>query len=384
LTTITTDEPARAWRSAVRDWAILLLVALLATAARYAVYRLALNGGSFSDFVQSLCRWDCGWYQSVANGYELPPPMARNGAANWAFFPLYPLLVRAVQSVSGLDWAHAGFIVSNLTGVVAAAVARPLMRGERAYWLFAFGVVAGPFSFLFSLSYSEGLFILLTLLALRALQRSDYVAAGAWGALVSATRVTGLLIGLAILVQAIVDQLRAGTRPAALPLALLADRRLLLAGLLVPLGLIAFMLHLKLLMGDGLAFSHVQVGWGRTLANPLVNWWETFSTGWPFTDGFGVFNAHAWMAAIAVALSVALATTGRWAAAAFCLAALLVSLSAGLTSTTRFVTGFAPLGIPIAEAIARSRWATWLAYPLAFAFGLAMTAGWLLNWNLLV
>lgn len=375
----------RSHRLTGRDWLILVGIALSGIALRFAAYRIGLQGGSFDDYLAALCRWDCGFYRSVALGYHDLSQVQRGGSANWAFFPLYPLLVGTLQAVTGLGWNMAGFVVSNTLGLLAAAAARPLIRGsERAYWLFVIGLLLGPFSLLFSLPYSESLFILLTILALRALQRSDYLVAGLWGALMSATRVTGLLIGVAILVQAIQDSLRTGIAPAALPARLLGDRRLLLAGLLVPLGLIAFMLHLKFAIGDGLAFSRVQIAWGRNIGNPLTNWLDVMTSSWPFTGHFGLFSTHAWFAGFGFVLAAVLAATGRWAAAAFCVAALLLSLSAGLTSLTRFFAGLAPLCFPLAEWIGRSRWATWITAPLAVALGVGVTMGWLLNWNLMV
>lgn len=46
-----------------------------------------------NTFVSSLMQWDAGWYKyTIENGYSLEPT---NGAqANWAFFPLYPLIVK--------------------------------------------------------------------------------------------------------------------------------------------------------------------------------------------------------------------------------------------------------------------------------------------------
>jgi hypothetical protein len=375
---------AHAGQRLVRDLASLVLLAILATAARYLVYRLAIGDGSLSDYITKICDWDCHWYRGVAYGYDVFPAAGRAGDANWVFFPLFPLLTRLVQMVTGLDWAHAGFVFSNLCGIAAALICRPLLRSERAYWLFAVGLIAGPFSLHFSLPYSEALFILLTLLALRALERSRYVTAGGWGALLSATRVTGVLIGFALVVQAVVDKRRSGLAWAELPRALLTDRRLLLGALLVPIGLIAFMVYLRFHTGDGLAFAHAQIGWSRSVGNPIAKWWATMLTGWPFRDGFGTQTTLGWTAMTAMGLTIALAATGRWAAAVFCAVALLVSMSAGLTSIIRFSTGLAPLGLVLAGAFAFRGWTAVLGHVLGIGAGLVITAAWLLRWNLLV
>src|SRR5690606_18536658 len=108
----------------------------------------------------------------------------------------------AFSSLTGLPVLPSGFVLSNAFIFAAALCARPLFGAQAtAYWLFVVGLLMGPFSFLFSMLYSESLFILLTVLGLVALQRSHYLAAAVAGALLSATRPTGVLFVFAILVQ---------------------------------------------------------------------------------------------------------------------------------------------------------------------------------------
>ncbi|MGN6490004.1 MAG: hypothetical protein ACTHLT_19575 [Devosia sp.] len=375
-----TPEPTRSgvigsrWRT---DLFLALLFLLLGNLGRYGVLLYLQGAGSPLDYLTALCVWDCEWYRTIIeHGYDAAPvEHLRPGGANWAFFPLYPLLVTAV-SRAGVPVLLAGFVVSSACIVAACLAARPLLRGDRAWRLWGFSLLAGPFSMLFATLYTESLFILLIVLSLRALQRENYLQAGIWGALLSATRVTGVLMTLGILVGAVASQRRAGVAWRAIPLALLRRGDVVLSIFLAPVGLFAYMAYMAARSGDGLAFLHIQRAWGRDLGNPLTVLWQALAQPLPFSpDGMLVFT---WAVAAIFGLLLALVMlfTRREAAATFTALAILASLSSGVTAMIRFSAGLAPIGMVIAEALARWRWLYWLAFPLSFLVGLLVTLGW--------
>lgn len=362
----------------VRLWGTLVALALCGAILKYAVFVYMTGNASPLGFADGMCIWDCGWFRSIASGYETALPTNRNGDATWAFFPLFPLIVKIVSMATTLPWTAAGILVSHAFGVLAAGAARPLFDGnDRAYWLFAFGLLLGPFSLLVSIPYSESLFILLTILVLVELQRGDYLKAGLFAALLSATRITGVLIGLAIVLQVVVDLRRSGKRWRDLPSAVLGDNRLLLGLALVPVGLIAYMVYLRITMGDGLAFAHVQSAWGRTPDNPFLQLSKAVLAAWPFNDVWDRQTTYLLGAAVAIVLTTLVALRGRYAAAMFCVAALVIAFSTGVQSSVRFAAGLAPLGIVTAEYLAAHRWLYWASFPIGLAIGLAIVAGWL-------
>ena len=356
---------------------LVLASLLLGNLGRYGVYLLLHGNGSPLDYLSALCVWDCGWYTTiVAHGYDLAPvEYFRPGGANWAFFPLYPLLAGTLHRL-GLAIPLAGFFVSTAGIAIAAIAARPLLRGSRTWPLWAFSLLAGPFSMLFATLYTESLFILLIVLSLRALQRENSLAAGLWTALLSATRVTGVLMTIAILVAAVADQRRAGTSWRAIPGALVRRGDLILGLFMAPLGLFAYMAYVALLTGDGLAFLHIQRAWGRDLGNPLTALWQAMSLPLAFTPSEMVLFTWGSGAIIGLVLSAWMLLTRREAAGTFTALAILASLSSGVTSMIRFSAGLAPIGIVIAEAFSRWRWLYWLAFPMSFALGLLVTLGW--------
>lgn len=145
--------------------------------------------------------WDGGWYINIIrNGYsltELAP-----GQRNTVFFPLYPLLSRAVAWLTG-DVMWACVIVSNVCFIAAAVV---LYRFVREKWDSRVAentvllLCTAPHSFYFSACYTESLFLLLWVCAFYAGHRQVWWAAGLFVALAGATRLIGLsaLGGLAL------------------------------------------------------------------------------------------------------------------------------------------------------------------------------------------
>ena len=95
-----TGQPALSWRA---DLAWVLGIGVLSRAWVFGVAWLfnehfALGRSSLS----LLCSWDCGWYQNIAeHGYHAQPTEHPLGEANWAFFPLFPLLARAAGWATG-------------------------------------------------------------------------------------------------------------------------------------------------------------------------------------------------------------------------------------------------------------------------------------------
>jgi len=151
----------------------------------------------------------------------------------------------------------------------------------------------------------------------------------------------------------------------------------------VPLGLLAYMVYLRFTVGDGLAFARIQQTWFRSLQNPFAVWWGVVSNGWPFKPGWGLLNTLALLVALATWLIIGMARAGRVAMAAFCLAALLLSVGSGLGSSLRFIGGLAPVTIFLAEALASRRWLTWATIPVGLVLGAAFAADWMLGDTLL-
>lgn len=147
-------------------------------------------------FWDPFARYDSGWYQMIASrGYAWAP----GGRSNIAFFPAYPLVMGALGRLLGgtqSDVYFAGIVVSWLCSIAAVgvvyAVARLDLPGDRA-WHAALLTFVFPFAFFFGVVYSEGLFLLGLAAAIYGLRTRRWLLGAAAGAVMTATRVNGIM-----------------------------------------------------------------------------------------------------------------------------------------------------------------------------------------------
>ena len=189
--------------------------------------------------LQVLTSWDGAWYYKIIrDGYPTVIPAAvtyEMPEARAAFFPVYPMLVRAADAVLPGGDVAAGVFVNFVLGAVAVVLVGILAHelfgervGYRAMLLMAFF----PGSMALSLTYSEAPLIVLAAACLLMLLREQWLAAGLLAAVATATRPNGLALVAACAVAAAV--------------AIRDDRRwgALVAPLLAPIGFITFQLYL--------------------------------------------------------------------------------------------------------------------------------------------
>jgi Mannosyltransferase (PIG-V) len=204
-------------------------------------------------FLGVFARWDAGWFLRIAeHGYD-----TKQSAA---FFPVYPLCVRALAFVLRSHLA-AGFVISLAAAGGAAAILYRLSRSRDAVVLLALY----PIAYVFTSVYSDGLFLLFAVAAFDAAVRGRSLAAGVLGGLAVATR----LLGLALLPALVVLLWRRGL-PKLAPL------------LLLPAALGAYMLYLHEHFGDAFAFAHAESGyWLRhtPALGPLTGLWDAIHSG---------------------------------------------------------------------------------------------------------
>jgi len=372
-------QPARSVSQSATLLAVPLLAALVGLAIRYAAYAATIQDASLAAFADGLCRWDCQWYvRVVETGYDPFPVPSMVNAGNWAFFPLMPVLVAALRFVTGLPTMVAATGLSIVLSIAAARIAWPLLgRDLRAYALFSTFLLAGPFAIYFTTFYTEVLFLFLTVCVFAALRDGRFLLAGILAALLSATRIVGVFIVFAILFEMWRAHKDAGgTWRDAVP-TLFRRPDWLLALAVAPLGLFAYMAYLHWLIGDALAFSHVQRAWGRPMGNPLAFVWNAL-TNWS-TEGWlpTVSQQLAVATFTGYALTIGLVLRRRYAMALYCAICLTLPLFAGMASMLRFVAGLAPVPLMLSELLARHRWLfvmTAIGFPIA---GYFTTIAWL-------
>jgi hypothetical protein len=355
------------YRHEISSSLIILTLFFASRAFMYVVLGTAAGDFSGSTVTRSLCQWDCGWYMGLIDGgYHLLPP-STSGEANWAFFPLYPLLAASLKKLLALSSLMAGQLVSNAAALAAGFVASRILCNTRALIAFCTLLYFGPFSFYFATVYTEALFVFLSLSCFYFLSKRQYLAAGAMAALLSATRSVGVMMTLAIAVTALQDHLASGRSIRSFPFAVLQNPPLVLAVLLAPLGLFLYMGYLHIHVGDALAFSHVQRAWDRQIGNPftvLISALKTKDLGGFIRTGDVSVRWMGLWSVLGLVLTVYLAWLRRFSEAIFTLLCILIPLSTHIASMPRYVIGLAPLLIISSQLLASNRILMMIALPM--------------------
>ena len=144
--------------------------------------------------------WDGVWFVRIAaDGYGAHPD-------SQAFFPLYPLLVRAASVLTG-DLVVAGVLVSLGCYALAMILLYRLVRDDfderAALWSVVF-ISVFPTALVFQAVYSESLFLFLALASFVSARNGRFGRAGLLGGLASMTRLTGWCLALPLAWEAYV------------------------------------------------------------------------------------------------------------------------------------------------------------------------------------
>jgi len=339
----------------------LIAMAILAVLWRLALYKLlSLPFGALTD---AMCQYDCGWYLRIGySGYGADAEFANYGSLpHWAFFPLFPLVLRVfftvMRTTSELaSQEAAGMVASNLLylGFILTAFAyarrtRPALDQN----LLLLVLILAPYGYFFSAVYSEGLFSMLLLGAMLMLAERRILLAAALIALLCATRPTGVLM----LVPLAVERMRHlwQGRLRADRVELLGETLLPLA--IAPLGLSLYMAAQYVATGDAMTFSHVQVLWDRHWIGPLamlshgLAQWDWANLIDPKAPPSQSYDA-AWALA-GLALAAKLAWRRRFVEAWFLAAGVLLPASTALHSLPRFVATSPLVLLTLAEWMGR-------------------------------
>jgi hypothetical protein len=203
-----------------------------------------------------------------------------------------------------------------------------------------FYVAAFPVSYFFSLPLTESLFLLLTVGSFYAAKRERWWIAGLLGALASATRITGVLL-LPALALVYWETYRT-----------LKPRLNFLPLLLIPTGLLSFMLFLYRTTGNAFAFRDITVeAWGRRPQFFLRTLFSYFSHMLSIAEPWNFRLLNFLAASAALACGVVLLKRRRWSLACYALASTLVALSNSLLhSQARYAMVVFPAFMVVAAA----------------------------------
>src|SRR5262249_38228330 len=230
------------------------------------------------------------WYLVIAH-YGYRPELGSLTASRTAFFPLYPLGLKAIAALgtppvlagvllSSLAFALALYGIHRLTTLelaTAARVTRPRPEGRDVARLAVMVTAFAPMAFFFSAVYSESLYLALSVGLFWSARQGRWGAVGALGALAGATRSAGIVLALPAVILYLYGprQDRAPDFPRARRLE--PPYRLRKAVLwlgLIPVGLCLYAAFLGLSGGDALMPFHAQGVWDRHFAGPYLGVWD--------------------------------------------------------------------------------------------------------------
>lgn len=170
-----------------------------------------------------------------------------------AFFPVYPMLISffakpfTSDPFSSLIFSTlVGLLISNIAFFLALAFLWELIRidySQKIAYLTIILILVFPTSFYFGALYNESLFLLLSVLSFYSLRKGMLIASSIIGAISSATRIFGLILFPAFLVEIWHEGVK-------------SSRIFWL--LLIPAGLGIYMLYQYLTVGDPLEFYRLQ------------------------------------------------------------------------------------------------------------------------------
>jgi hypothetical protein len=197
--------------------------------------------------------WDSSWYMRIAEeGYRYTP----GEQSSVAYFPLYPLAIRAVEAL-GPDVYQAGVLVTLLCGPLALLL---FLRWTRFRVDEPTALQAGlllalyPFAFfLYGVMYSDALFLLLVVGAFLLLEKGHLGLAVLLGVVATAARPVAPAVVLGLLVRRLEWRRQRGERWTALDF----------LPVLSALGFVLYMLYLDKQFGAPFAFVEVQAAWGQ-------------------------------------------------------------------------------------------------------------------------
>lgn len=228
---------------------------------------LPVNRHSF-DTGQMLAhwyQWDSVWYGSIAvHGYA--------SVNQTSFFPLYPVMIRAVIAVIGSSHVMGVAIILANLATLSAFIAIGLLAAtlfgasSASYAVRAFA--AFPTAFFLASGYADGLFIALAAFSLLAALRGYWCWSAAFAFLAALTRPFGIVLILPLLIAYLRSERLPGRsirelhwRP------VLRDLLPLVTS--VPVALALWSAYVWNRFGDPLAFAHVQAhSWHRLTVTP--------------------------------------------------------------------------------------------------------------------
>lgn len=212
------------------------------------------SSGISQNVLKTYSNWDGSNFLNIAeNGYY------RSNLT--VFFPLYPLVISTLSKIIPISQTLVGLIVNGLFFMISLVVLFKLVKKDfnqqiatKTIYLLAIF----PTSFFFATTYSESLFLLLTVLTFYFLKskNSSYLSI-VLSLLASLTRFVGIIVALTVIYSFFKHK-----------------NHMKFYSLFSLAGIVGYMFFLYFHFGNGLVFITSESEWGRTAALPVISIWN--------------------------------------------------------------------------------------------------------------
>lgn len=160
-----------------------IICVLISRLIMFNIYRKETGSFGVKEYINAFNQYDAGWFWGIAEeGYHEKPVAHEAGdAANWAFFPLMPMLLRGVVNITHIPTEIMGPIMNTGIFTIAMIVAWYYLaetRSKKNACLYVFLATLGMYSFYFSSTYTEALYLLCIVGFFYAMKKEKYIAMG--------------------------------------------------------------------------------------------------------------------------------------------------------------------------------------------------------------
>jgi len=154
-----------------------------------------------NKFDPAFYRWDSGWYTEISQrGYSFSP----DRQSSIAFWPLYPLAIRAAHELTNLRPGKVAYDLSIIFAFLAMLVIYRLARldySEKTSRYIYFFILFWPASYFLIAVYPESLFVFLAALSLYLGRKEKWLWAGIVAALLALTKPYGVFMAPTLIAE---------------------------------------------------------------------------------------------------------------------------------------------------------------------------------------
>lgn len=229
---------------------------------RFPYSEILLQSTGLPQWIWSFANFDGVHYLTIAkSGYS--------AQFTQVFFPLYPFFIAIFYNIFPyLNHLIIGLISSNILFIASLIFFWKLLlldfKKGTAIWILLF-MVFYPTSYYFGSVYSESLFFLFIILSFLEARRKRWILTAFFGFLACATRLVGIFLVPALLVELYLqskgeinrEKIKKNIWP-------------ILAICFIPFGLIGYMIYLQVYFGDWLYFWHAQSVFGASRSSGSI------------------------------------------------------------------------------------------------------------------